>query len=217
MSRANRFRSYRVVQESGLARECLMFWGQPQLQMYELLVVAFWFAYSVHAPSSAEGIRIGQVFTNVFADIVCTYQAQYTWRDKDLVAKVMHDFYPARKQLYVDLLFCARSLKAMNQRDVIYSLLGSPLAYYEDGEVMVAPDYDELLSHLQIRAAYALLRSQREACHVLLRVTHDPHEQLDSDNIPTWAPRWRTFNDSSPRPILLTYSLEYRQLPYCAS
>ncbi|OCK75795.1 hypothetical protein K432DRAFT_408707 [Lepidopterella palustris CBS 459.81] len=117
----------------------------------------------------------------------------------------MEGLYLLEKQHYVDLLLYARSFQATDQRDIIYSSLGSPLAYYENSEVKVAPDYNESLSSLLVRAACALLRSPRESPYVLLFGTHDSQEELEDDNIPTWVPRWITFDDSSARPIPLTW------------
>lgn len=68
-----------------------------------------------------------------------------------------------------------------------------------------------------MRTACALLNNQREAPHVLLRVTHDSREVLDDKSFPTWAPRWLECSDNGIHPIPLTYSQECRQNPSRAS
>ncbi|CAH0027951.1 unnamed protein product [Clonostachys rhizophaga] len=206
-----------VVQESGLARECCLLWGRHELQIHEVLSVATWLSYSMHAPISKKGSRIGKTFSDVFADIMLTFDNHPTWRDNVVSGRTLDDLRPRKKQLYVDLLFCARSLKATDQRDIIYSSLGSPLAYYDSGEIMVAPDYDEPWTCLQSRVARALLRNPREAPYVLPLVIHDTEEVFNNNDTPSWAPRWKTFKDCDPCPIPLTCTYEYRQKAYNAS
>lgn len=205
------------MQESGLARECWAFWGESKIELWEILEFAAWSAYSVFAPSLADGSRLGRVFVDVFIDIMSTYRNQPTWRYKSPIGRLIASFYPLGKQLYVDLLYCARDLKCTDQRETIYASLGSPLAYYDGGEVMVAPDYEEPLPFLQTRAAKALLRNPSEAPQVLLRVSHATTAELDDPVIPTWAPRWTSLADVPPRPIPLTWTYEHRLNAYCAS
>lgn len=217
-----------MVQEAGLARQCTAFWGDQQIEYYEIIELANWFAYSLHAPRAAGGTIIGRVVADIFIDIQCTYSNEATWRTSSPIVNSFVELYPEEKQSYVDLLFSARSLQVTDQRDIVYSSLGSPLALGLDGELMVEPDYTEPLPDLQVRAARALLRSPRDAPHVLLRVTHDAEEELDGDRaVPTWVPRWVTAPASAPAPasgagdeplpIPLTYSYEHRQAPYRAS
>lgn len=212
----------RVVQEAGLARQCTAFWGDQQIEYYEIIELADWFAYSVHAPRSSRGNVIGRVVADIFIDIQCTYANTTTWRTKSPIVNSFVELYPKEKQFYVDLLFSARSLQVTDQRDIVYSSLGSPLALDPDGKLMVEPDYTEPLLALQIRAAHALLRSPRDAPHVLLRVIHSAEEELATESeghhaVPTWVPRWIMASDTEARPIPLTYSFEYRQAPYRAS
>ncbi|VZI03242.1 unnamed protein product, partial [Fusarium fujikuroi] len=176
-----------------------------------------WLAYSIHAPSLRKGARVGKLISDVFIDIMHTFDNRPTWRDMILFDKILEDLHPAKKQLYVDLLFCARSLRVTDQRDVIYSSLGSPLAHSVNGEVMVAPDYTEPWKQQQIRAAKALLRNPREGPHVLSMIVHDSMAELLDDGIPSWVPRWNTFDQKSTCPVPLISTYEYRQKPFRAS
>ncbi|SCV49419.1 related to heterokaryon incompatibility protein (het-6OR allele) [Fusarium fujikuroi] len=175
-----------IVQEAALARACYLCWGIHQVHFYEALSIASWLAYSIHAPSLRKGARVGKLISDVFIDIMHTFDNRPTWRDMILFDKILEDLHPAKKQLYVDLLFCARSLRVTDQRDVIYSSLGSPLAHSVNGEVMVAPDYTEPWKQQQIRAAKALLRNPREGPHVLSMIVHDSMAELLDDGIPSW-------------------------------
>lgn len=206
-----------MVQESGLAQECWIYWGKFKVELWEVLDLAGWFAYSVHAPLSPDGSRIGHTFVDVFIDIMSTFRNKATWRDKSAIGRLIAAFYPLAMQRYVDLLLCARSLKCTDQRDIIYASLGSPLAYHDDGEIIIAPDYEEPLSALQTRAAKALLRNPREAAHVLLRVSHETEDELEDADVPSWAPRWTSVIDAEVRPIMLSWTFEYRLEAYCAS
>ncbi|KAI0469707.1 heterokaryon incompatibility protein-domain-containing protein [Xylariaceae sp. FL0804] len=58
-----------VVQEAGLARECTMFWGEEEIEFYEIIELASWFAYFIHAPAPVDGVKIGRVPVDVFLDI----------------------------------------------------------------------------------------------------------------------------------------------------
>ncbi|KAF5723288.1 heterokaryon incompatibility (het-6OR allele) [Fusarium mundagurra] len=205
-----------IVQEAGLARQCYLYWGDSQVHFYEVLGVASWLAYSRHAPNLRQVPKVGRLISDVFIDIMHTFNNQPTWRDKLLANTLLTELHPLDKQLYVDLLFCARSLQATDQRDIIYSFSGSPLAYYSNGEIMVSPDYNETWDKLQARAARAMLRSPREAAHVLSFVIHDSETDLQHATIPSWAPRWKSFDESSIRPLPLTGTFEHRQMPYRA-
>ncbi|EWG49000.1 hypothetical protein FVEG_16381 [Fusarium verticillioides 7600] len=206
-----------IVQEVALAKACYLCWGTYQVHFYEALSVASWLAYSIHAPSPNKGARVGKLISDVFIDIMHTFDNRPTWRDMILFSKILEDLHPARKQLYVDLLFYARSLQVTDQRDVIYSSLGSPLAHSFNGEVMVTPDYTEPWEQQQIRAAKALLRNSREGPYVLSMIIHDSEAELLDDQIPSWVPRWNTFDKTSNRPVPLTSTYEYRQKPFRAS
>lgn len=203
----------RVVHEAGLARVCNLFWGEHTIQLYEVVAVAAWGAYSVHAPRGLDSVRVGLTLTDIFLDFQCAYQNTPTWRDKSAIEVALSNLYPKEKQLYVDLLHSARRLKTADQRDVIYSSLGNPLALGQDGKLMVVPDYTEPIDALHVRAARALLLNPREAPHTLLRVVHQTEEDLD-DAFPTWAPRWTTFSDKDAQPLALTYTYEHRLNPY---
>lgn len=206
-----------MVQEAGLARECILFWGKETVKLHEIMEVATWFANSVHAPVLEGGNnRTSRVITHVFLDIQCTYANKPTWRTKSPAANSLAEFYPKEKQLYVDLLFAARALKVTDLRDTVYASLGSPLALASDGNLMVEPNYREPLDELHIRIARKLLQNPREARHVLLRVIHNTNEELDDGFYPTWVPRWTMFSDTCIRPIPLTCSYEYRMKPYLA-
>ncbi|KAI1394361.1 heterokaryon incompatibility protein-domain-containing protein [Hypoxylon trugodes] len=211
------FKRVWVVQESGLARECNLYWGRYEIPLYKVLEVVCWLKFSKYAPILKEANTAVAPVLTVFTNIMCTYCNKPTWRDMTLSAKVVEEVLPLKRKRYVDLLFSARSLQATDQRDIVYSSLGSPLAYYEDGKPMVDPDYNEPLSSLQSKTAIALLRNPREAPYVLLFVTHDSKADVEDDDVPSWAPRWKTFGKSSACPIPLTKNHEYHQMPYRAS
>jgi hypothetical protein len=193
-----------------------MFWGDQQTELNNLMELAVWFGYSTHAPRVEDGVIPGRVISDVFVDIQCTYENTPTWRSKSPVANTLVEFYPKEKQLWVDTLYSARWLKATDQRDYIYSTLGSPLALDQRGELMVEPDYSEPLNDLHIRTARSLLRNPREAPQVLLRVIHHTQEEIDKGACPTWVPRWNPLSDTVPGSIPLTCSYEHRSKPYRA-
>ncbi|KAF4420146.1 heterokaryon incompatibility (het-6OR allele) [Fusarium acutatum] len=118
-----------------------------------------------------------------------------TWRDKILFHKILEDLHPARKQLYVDLMICA-----------------SPLAHFADGKVMFAPGYTEPWKQQQISAAKALQRNPREGPYFLSMILHDSEAELLDDQIPSWVPRWNTFDKMSTRPVTLISTNEYHIL-----
>lgn len=212
---ANNSSLKRVVQEAGLAREAWLVWGKAEIEIWQVPALAAWFAYSIDAPRLTDGMRVGDIWRQVFADIMCTYQNQPTWRDKVPLQGL--GLGSDERVFYVDLLFCARSLRSTDERDIIYSSLGSPLAYYDDGRVMVAPDYDEPSELLQVRAAKALLLNDHEAPHLLLRVVHEASEDLGDNAIPSWIPRWTTSLDAIARPMPLSLTYEYRHSRYHAT
>lgn len=99
--------------------------------------------------------------------------------------------------------------------DILYPR--QSLAYHDDGEVMVPPDYDKTLEFLQVRGAEALLCNLRGAPHLLLHVVHDTSDELDDDIIPSCVPRWTTSLDAITRPMPLSLTYEHRRSEYRAS
>lgn len=75
---------------------------------------------------------------------------------------------------YVVLLVCMRILQATDQRDIIYSSLGSPLADCDHGGVMVPTKCREPMSSLQTR--------WRRIAHVgaAMAFVREPHRSTDS-------------------------------------
>jgi hypothetical protein len=67
-----------VTQESGLARECTVYWGEAYIDFWKIIEVASYATYSSNAPKlpGTDG-KYGQVLIDMF-DIHLTYDNKIT-------------------------------------------------------------------------------------------------------------------------------------------
>jgi hypothetical protein len=207
----------RVTQESGLARECTIFWGEPYIDFYKIIEVASYVNYSSFAPKLDTGSdnKVSQVLIDMF-DIHLTYDNKITWRNNGPICRGWKAYIPQEKQLWVDVLFGAQTLQVSDKRDTVYASLGSPLSTNPDGELIIEPDYKAEALAMHVKLAGALMGVPREAPHVLLRVLHGAPSDLENEAVPSWVPRWLSLAKNNRRPIPLSWSFEYRTKPYRA-
>jgi hypothetical protein len=205
-----------VTQESGLARECTVYWGEAYIDFWKIIEVASYATYSSNAPKlpGTDG-KYGQVLIDMF-DIHLTYDNKITWRNNGPICRGWKAYYPVEKQLWVDVLFSARTLQVSDKRDVVYASLGSPLSNKPDGELIIEPDYKMETPPMHVKLAGALMNVPREAPQVLLRVFHGAPSDLENEAVPSWVPRWLPLAKDARNPIPLSWSYEYRTKPYRA-
>jgi len=92
----------------------------------------------------------------------------------------------------MNVILASRRLKTSDRRDHVYAFLGSPLARRKNGSLIVEPDYDKKndAENVFVEVAIALLANEREAPWVLLYVDPTCEDDLQAVHLPSWAPRW---------------------------
>jgi hypothetical protein len=76
------------------------------------------------------------------------------------------------------MLVARTGLLAFDDRDHVYALLGSPLARFLEGGLIVELEYNKPLHDVFFDTACALLQHPREAPYVLTRVKHRSSSDL---------------------------------------
>jgi hypothetical protein len=94
--------------------------------------------------------------------------------------------------VFLDTLVAGTGLLAFDDRDYVYALLGSPLARFPEGGLIVEPEYNKPLHDVFFDTACALLQHPREAPYVLTHVKHRSSSDLSDPLLPSWVPRWDT-------------------------
>ncbi len=114
-----------VIQEVGLAKRCLLIWGEQQLHFSKLVELAIWvrvridLANIVRIPDLTE---IGSAFITIQAG----YTNKETWRRSTPFMRFLTNTVRSEVLLFLETLTVRRSRLASNPRDYIYAFLGHP-------------------------------------------------------------------------------------------
>lgn len=91
---------------------------------------------------------------------------------------------------FVGLIAHTQDLKATDERDYIYALLGCRYANKEDGQPLMEVDYTASVTSINYDIAKALLLSEHEGPWVLNAVSRMSRTRLTQLSHPTWVPQW---------------------------
>jgi hypothetical protein len=185
------FKRVWVIQEAGLAKACVLLWGQERMDIAELMELTLWKSYREDL-SELSGAGAAGFLNDVFSDVHCTYENAETWRKSMPLIKAKSQKCGERKSLFLDTLVAGSGMLAFDDRDHIYALLGSPLARHLDGQLIIEPDYGKQVHDVYFDTACALLQHPREAPYLLARVKHRSADDVADRAFPSWMPRWDT-------------------------
>lgn len=164
------FRRAWVIQEVGLAKDPVVLYGGVEFSYRDLVKLALW---TMRCAPNLD-TRAGVSFFSVHADWL-------DWSDNWRTTKSYPD------ETFVDLLNQARWLSCSDPRDHIYSLLGHPLARWEDGSghgLILDPDYNREPMEVWFDLALRLLA--KHGLRILSPVEHN-EDNLAAD-YPSWVP-----------------------------
>ncbi|OCK80879.1 HET-domain-containing protein [Lepidopterella palustris CBS 459.81] len=181
-----------VVQEAGLAKDCVMLWGKAGVGFAEVMELVEWLRCR---PDFSQPIcpQVVLKWSDIFLQNQCTLGNKSTWRT-DLPLSAWFSNTAAtipKNESFIEVLRTGRKLKATDPRDRVYGFLGSLLALTDDGLVIVEPDYAKSAEEVYLEIGYALLRHPRETSFLLGAVDHSsPAHVLAEGDWPSWVPRW---------------------------
>jgi hypothetical protein len=177
-----------VVQESGLAKECLLLWGQAHILFAEIVEIALWIYYRTEIRELLDDPSKFYTCADIFKKLQCAYVNPDTWRKRMPLCSSRCALNEQSPMTFTKSLDVARSLSTTDARDHVYGLLGNQLAIMESGKHVIEPDYTQSLEEVYLNTALALLKQSSEAPWVLSSVHHGL--TLADSASPSWVPRW---------------------------
>jgi Heterokaryon incompatibility protein (HET) len=179
-----------VVQESGLAKNCILLLGKHCMDFAELVALAVLKAHYRHLDRVVGGgLGLGQL-ADAFITIQCRYTNSQTWRHSNRIIDETCKSSKITPDHFIVALESGRGLKTSNKRDHVYAFLGSPAARKDNGDLLVEPDYTKTVDQVYLDIAVELLQRPQEAKLVLLLVEHASKDAILGCDIPSWVPRW---------------------------
>jgi hypothetical protein len=190
-----------VVQEAGLAKECHLLWGDESMSFAELIEFACFCdgRTSITKLIGGDGLTVG-FWKIVFRCIYRTYNNASSWRCSKPLIQSLCQKHLHSPGLFLDVLQIGKSLSAADPRDHIYAFLGNPLAFSNEGKLLLEPDYDKNERDVYFDIACALLKSSHESPYVLCFVQHTSADEVTGSNGPSWIPRWKK-SERGPMPF----------------
>jgi hypothetical protein len=181
-----------VVQEAGLAKKCLLLWGDQSMDIAELIEFACFCDGCTNMTRLLGGDDSKfQFLVIVFKCVYCTYRNTASWRRSKPLIDFLYSKCSESRGLFLDVLTLSKILSATDFHDHIYAFLGSPLAYSNEGAMMLEPDYNKSEVELYLQSTRALLKNQYEAPYVLCFVQHNSAEEIVNSRYPSWVIRCR--------------------------
>jgi hypothetical protein len=181
-----------VVQEAGLAKECHLLWGDQSMSFAELIEFACYCngRTSITRLIGGDDLTFG-FWRIVFNCVYRTYNNASSWRCSKPLIQSLYKKRLGSLGLFLDVLQIGKSLSAADPRDHIYAFLGNPLAFSNEGKLLLEPDYDKDERDVYFDTACALLKSSHESPYVLCFVQHTSADEVTGSNGPSWIPRWK--------------------------
>ncbi|EON62965.1 hypothetical protein W97_02191 [Coniosporium apollinis CBS 100218] len=158
-----------IIQEVGLARYALMFYGNAEIEWSAVYRAAKDISQRMTAIGRSFNVRVYHV-----VDIVDVF----SFKEGETQIPYCEDF--------VDVLYTACGSLASDPRDYIYAFLAHPTAKSEAGTIVPA---DYTLSTQQLYELLAIRHiEQRQDLHILSFIQHAA--DTIQDGTPSWPPRW---------------------------
>lgn len=184
------FRRGWVVREAGLARDCLVVWGECEFSWTDLMRVAHWLLEKdviiASLPSSYHPIR--------------AHMDAYCDRNIDVV-QVFTEAEHLQPNRLLDYLTLGRYLNFKDRRDGLFAFFD--LANDSANEIRAIADYSQSLHEIFHTFAIQYLRTTSDVS-MLDYISHET--ELPQTDLPTWVPTWDALTtdedlDSSRIPI----------------
>jgi hypothetical protein len=196
-----------VVQEAGLGKSCVLNWGPHSILFVDVVELMYYIEWRVDlGPFTGDLGKIPAKILDSFSYIQSGFNNPQSWRTSRPVLSWRLTRYTS--ELFMNVILASRKLNASDRRDHVYAFLGSPMAYHQDGDLIVEPDYnnDKPPEDVFVEVAIALLAIKKEAPWVLLYVDHKSEDDLQAVCWPSWCPRW----DPGPHGLLSENVYWYR-------
>jgi len=192
MSHVSWFDRLWVIQEAGLAKDCVVLWGEAEIRFSEIMETIQWLRCrpefsKVFCPD------VCVKWADIFLQNMCTFGNELTWRvDLPLSKWYWKLGSSSDNESFIEVLRTGRRMKATDPRDRVYGFLGSKLALTGDNSTtLVEPNYTKTVQEVYFDLATALLRHPREAPFLLGAVDHSCAANVFAkDNWPSWVPHW---------------------------
>jgi len=196
-----------VIQEAGLAKSCVLLWGEHRMSMAELCELSLWLRSRADL-CNITGQHEAQKLADTFTEGHCTYDNEISWRESLPFLKSQKGRAESAGRSFLSVLHMGRGVQASYAVDRVYAFLGNPLARkagsVKDGEeLIVEPDYSRTVNEVYFETARGLLANPRDAGYVLAAVDHCHLRCVEGGDLPSWVPRWdmgwRLYPMSLPR------------------
>jgi hypothetical protein len=182
-----------TVQESALARECRLFWGDHGIDIADVFEISLWckrnydLADQVLGLAEKTAIPIRAVHTK-FLNMHAHYGSTESWQfSRPGLAKDDLRYHETRLTL---VLYSTWYLEATDDRDYVYAFLGSAYAQSVDGAPFINVDYTRSVAETYYGVACALLQHPDEGPWVLSAVANNCRQDVLQGEYPSWVPRW---------------------------
>ncbi len=182
-----------VIQEAGLAKDCIVLWGQAMMSFSEVVELVLWShcRADIALPARSEA---AMKWSDIFLKLQCSLGNSRTWRRSLPLCAWVNDSVASvpENTSFIEILRTGRALKASNPRDHVYGFLASPLALVGgERQQLVEPDYARAVEEVYFDTACALLRHPQEAPFFLGAIDHQSADHIAAaDGWPSWVPRW---------------------------
>jgi hypothetical protein len=185
-----------VLQESALAKQCQLLWGQHQLDLAELCEISCFIEYRPDLLNLVALSGMARVTSTFLAQ--CTYRTIETWMGtKPLIKRELKRIQETEFMNLLDVLESGKHLAVTFEIDRVYAFLGNPLARkHEEQTLLIEPDYSKSVQDVYFEVACELLAHPREAPYLLSQVDHHHSDCVEGMTLgrdgafPSWVPRW---------------------------
>jgi hypothetical protein len=184
------FRRVWTVQECSLAMRCRMFWGQASIDIAEVISIAVWYVEHGGFRALVQAYGIGSISLprTLFANAYCYFRQVQSWQCSRPVLRKHLEQFPS--STFCCMICGLDELKATDERDFVYALLGCVFAKDDCGLPLIQVDYAAPLRKVYYDIAESLLRSTREGPWLLSAVTRTSRAPVTQLIYPTWIPQW---------------------------
>lgn len=178
-----------VLQEIGLARSAMIYYGKATMEWSHLVEFMLFVASRADVGTRVGNVKSGTIW-DIFEDIWCSFGNKITWRDELPLTRSLNKVGCVRS--LVNILNVTRPYKATNQRDRVYAFLSHPSAARATQKAgrMILPNYKKSLDGVYLDTAIRILETDGNPWALLSSVDHKPDSISLSGQRPSWVPRW---------------------------
>ncbi|KAG8530672.1 uncharacterized protein KY384_004027 [Bacidia gigantensis] len=178
-----------VLQEVGLARTAVAFYGGTSIRWSQIIEFLLWVTLSANIRDLVGSLGSART-ANVFLVMWINSHEGPSWMDEMPYARSLLGNRP--KSMFLDILHAQRRYRATDPRDRVYAFLSHPLVplHSEDGRKLISADYNQSVDQVFFDTARSLVQLDALGWTVLSAVQHRSRSGISSIRRPTWVPRW---------------------------